>query len=118
MTSVAQPPFPYADDIILFASLQSQISCFEPPANIGEDVAVAGRIYQMAMHLYLLTTLHGLPQTDGSHQAFVKSCTSRAMGYLDELTVTARINTSLCRPIAIIGCYLLMRRSRIKCEIA
>ena len=93
-----------ADDISIFACLQSQIVSFSPHPSLRPKVALASRIYQQAMLLYLLTTL-GIPENrEGSmHGVLIENTISNAISLLEQLPPTERINTSLCWPLAVIG---------------
>ncbi|EXJ85260.1 hypothetical protein A1O3_05935 [Capronia epimyces CBS 606.96] len=99
-----EPAFPSADDLALFASLHSDIVQFTPAPGVGREVSVAGRIFQQATLLYLLTAVQGMGSTpNGSHESMVQKALSTVLGYLEQLPATARINTSLCWPLAVIA---------------
>lgn len=92
------------DDIAMFAFLQSQILSFWPDSSLKPNVALASRIYQQAVLLYLLTTLEMPEDRETSmHGILIESTISNAITLLDQLPPTDRINTSLCWPLAVIG---------------
>lgn len=98
-----------ADDFALFADIQSVIRSWAPPASLQPEVAVAGRIYQQAMLLYLYTALApiaGPAGQGGKHGAAVAQALDDAFDHLGRLGMDARINTSLCWPIVVIGTCL------------
>ncbi|KAH8895265.1 hypothetical protein GQ53DRAFT_48912 [Thozetella sp. PMI_491] len=107
---------PTANDFALFASLRTQILAWTPNPMVGEDVMLAGTVYQHAMLVYLHTALHPLSRPipvsnvntasdpgDNMQQAMIKQATSDALLALARLSPTLRINTSLCWPIAVVG---------------
>lgn len=93
------------DDFMHFASLHSQIGSWSPNSLVHPDIALAGRIFQEAMLVYLYTALNPLSSTSSAptHASTVNDAVGRALTYLAELAPTARVNTSLCFPIAVIG---------------
>lgn len=97
-----------ADDFSLFAHVQASIKNWAPSTELRPDVALAGRIYQQAMLLYLYTALApisgaGGGDTGGTHGAAVAEALDHAFEHLERLAMDARINTSLCWPIVVIG---------------
>ncbi|KAL4793098.1 fungal-specific transcription factor domain-containing protein [Aspergillus venezuelensis] len=93
-----------ADMVIQFSTLHMQISQWEPPHNVSSDTALAGRIYQQATLLYLLTALGGPSQDPCSvHSLTISSTLNTALQYLGQLDPSNQINTSLCWPIAVVG---------------
>lgn len=99
---------PTADDIAMFASIQSQILRWSPYANVGTEVHLAGSIFQQAILIYLYTSLGGFHYTrDGMYRGLVDNAVAEAMAYLSELSPSARINSGLCWPIAVVGSCLL-----------
>lgn len=105
----AQTIRPTADDLAMFASLQAQILRWSPYLSVPPEVHLAGLIFQQAMLLYLYTALEGFGHTpDGMYQGLFDTATTEAMVYLDELSPTARINSGLCWPIAVVGSCLLL----------
>lgn len=96
--------FPSADDFVIFSGLCCQIIAFSPQISLEIEVKLAGLIYQKAILVYLLTALNTLSNTDpGSHADLIRNAVMEAISMLRELSPTARINTSLCWPIAVIG---------------
>lgn len=95
---------PSADDFIAFSQLHDEIAQYEPSREVGYEVTLASLIYQDALSLYLLTTLNGLMLPyEGSYTKLIEHTKAKAVSLLDSLAVTARVNTSLCWPIAVIG---------------
>lgn len=95
-----------ADDFVVFANLHSQIESWTPNPLVGPDIALAGRIFREAVLVYLYTALNTLSLAGSStsmHVSAVDDAVGRALKYLAELEPTARVNTSLCFPIAVIG---------------
>lgn len=99
----AEPLFPSPDDFIEFSALQSEILFFMPPDSVTEEVKLCGQIFQQAMHLYLLTAFATNSPKSGLQQMSIENSVSESFGYLDRLSATARINTSLCWALAVIG---------------
>jgi hypothetical protein len=103
-----QAVIPTADDIAMFASIQSQILRWSPYANVGREVHLAGLIFQKSILIYLYTSLGGFQYTrDGMYKGMVENAVTEAMSYLGELSPSARINSGLCWPIAVVGSCLL-----------
>lgn len=97
---------PSPDNIVNFAFLQSQVMGFFPDPSVTPYTRLAGLVWKQAALLYLWTVL-GKPhqQPEGSFQrALVESAVSEAITLLDQFPATVRINTSLCWPLAVIGC--------------
>ncbi|KAL1864990.1 hypothetical protein VTK73DRAFT_5540 [Phialemonium thermophilum] len=95
-----------ADDFALFATTYNQIQSWTPDASVHPDVALAGRFYQQAMIVYLYTALDSISagkEAGLHHASVVQTAVSDALGYLAQIPPTARINTSLCWPIAVVG---------------
>ncbi|PYI31042.1 hypothetical protein BP00DRAFT_457237 [Aspergillus indologenus CBS 114.80] len=107
-----EPPavVPTADEIAMYGSLQAQIMRWAPPPSVAPEVFLAGRIFQQAMLLYLYTALGGprpfARAKTGMHQMLVETAIAEAMAYLTQLSATARINSGLCWPIAVVGSCL------------
>ncbi|GKZ52969.1 hypothetical protein AnigIFM49718_003623 [Aspergillus niger] len=102
-----RPAMPTADDIAMFSSLQVQIMRWTPYASVSPEVFLAGRIFQQAMLLYLYTALGGFSRAEnGMYQGLIETAIAEAMSYLDQLSGTARINSGLCWPIAVVGSCL------------
>ncbi|KAJ4010129.1 hypothetical protein NW752_009309 [Fusarium irregulare] len=97
---------PSPDNIVNFAFLQSQVMAFYPDPSVTPYTRLAGLVWKQAALLYLWTVL-GKPhqQPEGSFQrALVESAVAEAVTLLDQFPATVRINTSLCWPLAVIGC--------------
>lgn len=93
-----------ADLVTTFAILHSEISRWEPEPNVSSDVASVGRIFKNAMLLYLLTILRSPNRDDDSiHATGIQEAVQDAMFYLEQLSPTKQVNTSLCWPIAVVG---------------
>ncbi|KAE8377370.1 fungal-specific transcription factor domain-containing protein [Aspergillus bertholletiae] len=102
-----QPTMPTADDIAMFGSLQAQIMRWNPFSFVTPEVFLAGRVFQQAMLLYLYTCLGSFSRTEhGMHQGLINTAITEAMSYLNQLSATARINSGLCWPIAVVGSCL------------
>ncbi|GKZ26867.1 hypothetical protein AbraIFM66951_003848 [Aspergillus brasiliensis] len=102
-----RPAMPTADDIVMFSSLQVQIMQWTPYASVSPEVFLAGRIFQQAMLLYLYTALGGFSRAEnGMYQGLIDTAITEAMSYLGQLSGTARINSGLCWPIAVVGSCL------------
>ncbi|KAE8323229.1 fungal-specific transcription factor domain-containing protein [Aspergillus sergii] len=102
-----QPAMPTADDIAMFGSLQAQIMRWNPFSFVTPEVFLAGRVFQQAMLLYLYTSLGSFSRTEhGMHQGLISTAITEAMSYLNQLSATARINSGLCWPIAVVGSCL------------
>ncbi|KAJ6187969.1 hypothetical protein N7519_002877 [Penicillium mononematosum] len=103
-----QAVIPTADDIAMLASIQAQILRWSPYPNVGTEVRLAGLIFQEAILVYLYTSLGGFQYTsDGMYKGMVENAVTEAMSYLGELSPSARINSGLCWPIAVVGSCLL-----------
>ncbi|KAE8349573.1 fungal-specific transcription factor domain-containing protein [Aspergillus coremiiformis] len=102
-----QLTMPTADNIAMFASLQCQIVRWNPFPSVTPEVFLAGRVFQHAMLLYLYTSLGSFSRTEhGMHQGLINTAITEAMSYLNQLSATARINSGLCWPIAVVGSCL------------
>ncbi|PYH47170.1 Zn(II)2Cys6 transcription factor [Aspergillus saccharolyticus JOP 1030-1] len=98
---------PTADEIAMYGSLQAQIMRWSPYPSVSPEVFLAGRIFQQAMLLYLYTSLGGYARSrTGMHHMLVQTAIAEAMSYLTQLSATARINSGLCWPIAVVGSCL------------
>ncbi|KAF5670528.1 C6 transcription factor [Fusarium heterosporum] len=106
MPTVEGQMSPSPDNIVNFAFLQSQVMGFFPDPSVSPYTRLAGLVWKQAALLYLWTVL-GKPyqQPDNSFQrALVESAVAEAVALLDQFPATVRINTSLCWPLAVIGC--------------
>ncbi|ETN45934.1 uncharacterized protein HMPREF1541_00116 [Cyphellophora europaea CBS 101466] len=104
-----EPAFPSSDDFVTFSALQANILSFSPAPDSRPDVKVAGLIYQKAVLLYLYTVLDALPREcsgPGPCENLIRVTLREAMELLAKLSPIARINTSLCWPIAVIGAVI------------
>ncbi|KAH1275355.1 hypothetical protein KXX33_006545 [Aspergillus fumigatus] len=107
MMEDGQPGLPTADDIAMFGSLQAQILRWTPYPSVTPEVFLAGRIFQQAMLLYLYTSLGAFSRAEqGIYQGLIDAAITDAMSYLHQLSATARINSGLCWPIAVVGSCL------------
>ncbi|RHZ47000.1 uncharacterized protein CDV56_103846 [Aspergillus thermomutatus] len=107
MMEDGQPNLPTADDIAMFGSLQAQILRWAPYPSVTPEVFMAGRIFQQAMLLYLYTSLGAFSRAEqGIYQGLIDAAITDAMSYLNQLSATARINSGLCWPIAVVGSCL------------
>ncbi|KAF4963126.1 hypothetical protein FSARC_8839 [Fusarium sarcochroum] len=98
-----QPPFPTADDFLNFCQLQTSINSFYPSPSANAEVTLCGYIFQQAVHLYLLTSLGVGDAAQITQQVSIENVLSSAFLYLEQLPASARINTSMCWALAIIG---------------
>ncbi|GAO19934.1 hypothetical protein UVI_02043600 [Ustilaginoidea virens] len=94
------------DDIITFGLLQSQILAFMPPIVASTNSQLAGLVFKQATLLYLWsifgTPQHNAPNT--MHSDLMNSAIMEAVSFLSQLPASERVNTSLCWPLAVIGC--------------
>jgi hypothetical protein len=93
-----------AEDIITFSSLQNQILSFVPSPTVRSDIALVGYIFQQAVYLYLLTSLN-MPSCRGHsmYTSLIDNTITQTLDFLDQIPATARINTSTCWPLAVLG---------------
>ncbi|KAK7422934.1 hypothetical protein QQZ08_009292 [Neonectria magnoliae] len=107
MTPVeGQSSSPSPDSIVTFGFLQSQALAFFPDAAVTAHSRLAGLVFKQAVLLYLWTIL-GTPHQESeasSHRALMIAAVSDAVILLSQLPATVRVNTSLCWPLAVIGC--------------
>ncbi|KAJ5949937.1 hypothetical protein N7454_001521 [Penicillium verhagenii] len=98
---------PTADDLAMFASIQAQILRWAPFPFVEPEVFMAGLIFQQAMLIYLYTSLGGYKYTrDGMYRGLIQTAVTEAMSYLNQLSPSARINSGMCWPIAVVGSCL------------
>ncbi|KAI8674800.1 Zn(2)-C6 fungal-type domain-containing protein [Fusarium keratoplasticum] len=98
------PPSP--DSIVNFSFLQSQVMGFFPDPSVSPYSRLAGLVWKQAVLLYLWSVL-GTPQPQANtsvHKALMDSAVAEAITLLDQFPASERINTSLCWPLAVIGC--------------
>ncbi|KAM0440019.1 hypothetical protein ACHAPT_001121 [Fusarium lateritium] len=101
-----QPVPASPDSIVNFAFLQSQVMGFFPDVSVSPYSRLAGLVWKQAVLLYLWTVL-GTPQqqpNNSVHKALMDSAVAEAITLLDQFPASERINTSLCWPLAVIGC--------------
>ncbi|KAJ5885396.1 hypothetical protein N7495_009906 [Penicillium taxi] len=107
MMDEAPPMVPTADEIATFASIQAQILRWSPYSFVDAEVYLAGLIFQQAMLIYLYTSLGGYAYArDGMYKNLIRAAVREAMAYLEELTPSARVNSGMCWPIAVVGSCL------------
>jgi hypothetical protein len=108
MMSAREPgnSLPVADDIITFGLLQSQVMAFYPDHSANPYSRLAGLVFKQGVLLYLWTVLGAPHQGDGgtAHKNLISTAVTEAVSLLDQFPATLRINTSLCWPLAVIGC--------------
>ncbi|KAJ6153667.1 hypothetical protein N7470_006626 [Penicillium chermesinum] len=93
MTGDSDNHAPTADDFALFASIQAQILRWSP--------------LRFTMLIYLYSSLGGYQfAADGIYKGLIQSAVSEAMNYLEQLLPSARINSGMCWPIAVVGSCL------------
>lgn len=104
---------PSADDIVTFSLLQSQILAFVPPPLTSRYSQLGGLVYKQATLLYLWSILRprrrsppagGASGGGGPHDDLVRGAVAEAVALLDQFPASARVNTSLCWALAVIGC--------------
>jgi Fungal specific transcription factor domain len=92
------------DEMTRFAVIQHKVHQWKPNASIESDVALLGLIYQQAILLYLYTAASSTRHTKNEqYEGLIETAIVKAMGSIRELLPTARVNTNMCWPIAIIG---------------
>lgn len=97
---------PTSDDIITFGFLQSQVMAFFPDPSAGQYARLAALVFKQGVLLYLWTILgapHKMPE-ESAHKNLMDAAVSEAINLLLQFPATVRINTSLCWPLAVIGC--------------
>ncbi|KAH7175844.1 fungal-specific transcription factor domain-containing protein [Dactylonectria macrodidyma] len=107
MTTVdGQPASPSPDKIVTFGFLQSQTLAFFPDVAVTPHARLAGLVFKQAVLLYLWTILGTsyVQREQTVHKALMDSAVSDAVALLSQLPATVRVNTSLCWPLAVIGC--------------
>ncbi|CVL02568.1 related to C6 transcription factor [Fusarium mangiferae] len=97
------PPFPAADDFLNFGSLQFEITSFVPSPSASSEVTICGYIFQQALHLYLITALGVGDERQVTQHMSLEHILASAFIYLEQLPASARINTSMCWALAVIG---------------
>ncbi|CEJ92680.1 Putative Pc12g14900 protein [[Torrubiella] hemipterigena] len=105
---------PNPDDIMTFGFLQSQIMAYFPDPAANPYSRLAGLVFKQATLLYLWSILGTPTKQDaaadaaepktGSHKSFITMAVAEAISILSQFPATLRINTSLCWPLAVIGC--------------
>ncbi|ODA77347.1 hypothetical protein RJ55_06975 [Drechmeria coniospora] len=101
-----QTNFPSADDIMTFGFLQSQILAFFPSPMAATHSQLAGLVFKQGALLYLWSIL-GTPHQAGansSHRTLMEGAIAEVVAALSQIPATARVNTSLCWPLAVVGC--------------
>ncbi|KJZ75308.1 hypothetical protein HIM_05234 [Hirsutella minnesotensis 3608] len=101
-----KPMPPSADDVITFGFLQSHILAFFPPPSASLYSQLAGLVFKQGVLLYLWSILGPAQQTSTSsvHKDLVQGAVTEAVSLLGQFPASARVNTSLCWPLAVIGC--------------
>lgn len=105
-TMDSRPGLLSPDNIVKFGFLQSQVMGFFPDSSVTLYTRLAGLVFKQAVILYLWTIM-GTPyqQPENSmHKALMDSAVADAITLLNQFPASARINTSLCWPLAVIGC--------------
>jgi hypothetical protein len=109
-----------ADDVVMFGCLQSQITHWTPYPSASHEARMAGLIFQRAVLVYLLTALGMLTEVTGGMRQELTDCTvAEALELLRQLPATARINSGLCWPIAVVGSCLLDtgQQDELRCRL-
>ncbi|KAF4986427.1 hypothetical protein FDECE_15960 [Fusarium decemcellulare] len=111
--------FPMADDFLTFSTLQAQILLFQPFSLLGEEVTLCGQIFKQATHLYLLTSLNLAVGEGGLLKQSMDNSVDQAFEALQQVPATARINTSLCWALAVIGSCVVdeVRRNELRARL-
>ncbi|KAH8669991.1 fungal-specific transcription factor domain-containing protein [Ilyonectria robusta] len=96
----------FADNIIMFGSLQTQAQCFFPASFVDQELLLASLIFKQAVLLYLWTSVDKPPsgESNSMQTMLISHAVQEAMSVLDQLPDSARVNSSLCWPLTIIGC--------------
>ncbi|KAH7144498.1 fungal-specific transcription factor domain-containing protein [Dactylonectria estremocensis] len=96
----------FADNIIMFGSLQTQIQCFFPGPSVDQEALLASLIFKQAVLLYLWTSVDKPPsgESHSMQSMLINHAVQEAISVLDQLPASARVNSSLCWPLTIIGC--------------
>lgn len=97
---------PQPDDIITFGLLQSQIMAFFPDPSVNPYSRLAGLVFKQGVLLYLWSIL-GTPYqatSNTAHTNLMASAVAETLSLLGQFPATLRINTSLCWPLAVVGC--------------
>ncbi|KAK0763523.1 hypothetical protein N5P37_002900 [Trichoderma harzianum] len=110
------PPFPSPDDFITFATLQAEILSYTPNPDATKEVILCGYMFQQALYLYLLTVFSNEATSGGLQRTSIDNAVSETFSYLKQLPPTARINTSLCWVLAVVGSCTLdeSRRDQLR----
>lgn len=97
---------PSPDDIMAFGFLQSQIMAYFPDPSANHYSRLAGLVFKQAVLLYLWSILDNPNAKDGDsgHKNFTSLAVTEAVSILGQFPAKLRINTSLCWPLAVIGC--------------
>ncbi|TPX16918.1 uncharacterized protein E0L32_003480 [Thyridium curvatum] len=98
---------PSPSDIITFGLLQSQIMAYCPDPSARPNSQLAALVFKQAVLLYLWTLIGNPHQGDANtdtHKALIDGAVAEALLSLQQLPVSDRVNTSLCWPLAVIGC--------------
>lgn len=96
----------FADNIIMFGSLQAQAQCFFPASFVDQELLLASLIFKQAVLLYLWTSVDKPPsgESNSMQTMLISHAVQEAMSIMDQLPDSARVNSSLCWPLTIIGC--------------
>ncbi|KAK4081002.1 transcriptional regulator family: Fungal Specific TF [Trichoderma harzianum] len=110
------PPFPSPDDFIAFATLRAEVLSYTPNPDATKEVILCGYMFQQALYLYLLTVFRNEATSGGLQRTSIDNAVSEAFSYLEQLPPTARINTSLCWVLAVVGSCTLdeSRRDQLR----
>ncbi|KAL6790905.1 hypothetical protein J3E68DRAFT_81457 [Trichoderma sp. SZMC 28012] len=110
------PPFPSPDDFLTFSTLRAEILSFTPNPDATKDVILCGYMFQQALYLYLLTVFRNEATSGGLQRTSIDNAVSETFSYLEQLPPTARINTSLCWVLAVVGSCTLdeSRRDQLR----
>ncbi|KAF4594396.1 C6 transcription factor [Ophiocordyceps camponoti-floridani] len=98
---------PTADDIITFGFLQSQILAFYPPPTASLHSQLAGLVFKQGALLYLWSILGTTSSASSPNSALadlIDGAVAEAASLLSQFPASARVNTSLCWPLAVVGC--------------
>ncbi|PHH80106.1 hypothetical protein CDD80_2794 [Ophiocordyceps camponoti-rufipedis] len=102
-----QQQAPTADDIITFGFLQSQILAFYPPSTASLHSQLAGLVFKQGALLYLWSILGTTSSASTPNSALadlIDGAVAEAASLLGQFPASARVNTSLCWPLAVVGC--------------
>jgi hypothetical protein len=109
-TSPSEPASSNCEDDEDLAAFQMQVLSWQPPAGADVDFATCGMIYQQALLIYLevlrLSPLSPLSPLAASPvlPPVIQECLDRASFLIATLSDNATCASTLCWPLAVLGC--------------